>query len=72
MTMSNDAALASENLGPALVTIAWVFAAISALVIACRCYVRLKITNRFQRDDWLILFTFVGTHSAVPSTKAHL
>jgi hypothetical protein len=62
MTMSDITAHSSENLGPALVAIAWVFAAFSAIVIAFRIYVRLKITNRFQIDDWLILFTFVGVY----------
>jgi uncharacterized membrane protein len=60
MTMSTTAAPSLENLGPTLIAIAWAFAVFSAVVIAFRCYVRLKIVNRFQIDDWLILFTFVG------------
>jgi hypothetical protein len=51
--------LSSDSLGSTLVAVAWVFAVISFVVIAIRAYVRLRIVNRFQIDDWLIIFTYV-------------
>jgi hypothetical protein len=63
--MSSTTSLSSENLGPALLAVAWAFAAFSAIVIAFRIYVRLKIMKRFQLDDWLILFTFVSVYSVL-------
>lgn len=65
MASENSASLAKENLGPALLVVAWVFAAISLLVISVLCYVRLRITKRFQVDDWLILFTFVSASTGL-------
>ena len=59
MVPHENTTVASENLGPTLIIVAWVFAAIAISIIAVRCYVRLRITNRFQIDDWLILFTLV-------------
>lgn len=52
----------ADNLGPTLIAVAWVFAAVAFVVIAIRCYVRLRIIRRFHLDDWFILLTYVSTH----------
>lgn len=51
----------TENLGPALVAVAWVFAAVAVIVVAARFYVRRNIVHRLTLDDWIILFTLVCT-----------
>lgn len=53
----------TENLGPALVAVAWVFNVIAVIVVAARFYVRRNIVHRLSLDDWIILFTLVGTIS---------
>lgn len=50
----------SENLGPALVAVAWVFNVIAVIVVAARFYVRRNIIHRLSLDDWIILFTLVS------------
>ncbi|KAH7123585.1 integral membrane protein [Dendryphion nanum] len=49
---------ASDDLGPTLVAVCWVFAALAFVVIAVRCFVRLRIVQRFNIDDWFILLTY--------------
>lgn len=61
MDKNSTPELAKENLGPALLVVAWVFAGISLVVILVRTYVRLRIVKGFHLDDWLILLTFVRT-----------
>lgn len=57
----DERGLVEENLGPALLAVAWVFAAIAFVVVASRYYVRLRIVqeHRLRVDDWLILITYV-------------
>ncbi|KAF2658530.1 hypothetical protein K491DRAFT_676349 [Lophiostoma macrostomum CBS 122681] len=58
MMPETNSTLATHNLGPTLVIVAWFFAAVSFVVIAIRAYVKLRIVNRFRTDDWLIVFTY--------------
>lgn len=57
--------LASHNLGPALVAVAWVFGFIAIVIVAARFYVRRNITKRLSLDDWIILFTLVSIPSGL-------
>lgn len=50
----------SENLGPAVVVIAWVFAALAMAIVAARFYVRLGIVRKLFKDDYIILITLVS------------
>lgn len=54
----------TENLGPALVAVAWVFNVIAVIVVTARFYVRRNIVHRLSLDDWIILFTLVGISSS--------
>ncbi|KAF3767312.1 hypothetical protein M406DRAFT_252473 [Cryphonectria parasitica EP155] len=47
----------SQNLGPALVAVAWVFSFIAIVIVTARFYVRRNIIQRLSLDDWIILFT---------------
>lgn len=47
-------------LGTTVLTVAWVFAGLAAIVVVARYYARLKIMRRFTIDDFLILITFVS------------
>ncbi|KAK2595730.1 hypothetical protein N8I77_013755 [Diaporthe amygdali] len=49
---------APNSLGAAVVTVAWVFAALAIVTVAARFYVRLKIVRKLFRDDYVILVTF--------------
>ena len=60
-----DTALAQENLGPALLIIAWLFAAVAVVVVFARYYVRIKIVRKTCLDDWLILLALVSFNSQV-------
>jgi hypothetical protein len=60
MAVDLDPRTATQNNGPALLAIAWVFAAIAIVVVASRLYVRLRLVNRFKVDDWFIIATFVS------------
>ncbi|KAI1656888.1 hypothetical protein F4813DRAFT_362175 [Daldinia decipiens] len=44
----------SENLGPSLLAVAWVFTGISTLVVAMRFYVRIGILRKFHLDDCIV------------------
>ncbi|KAI0384613.1 hypothetical protein F5Y04DRAFT_277339 [Hypomontagnella monticulosa] len=48
---------APDNLGPAVLSVAWVFAGISILVVAARFYVRIRIVRKLGIDDYIILLT---------------
>lgn len=50
---------ASENLGHAVVAVAWVFAAVATGVIAARLYVCLRILHKVSIDDYIIFLTLV-------------
>ncbi|GAB1312629.1 hypothetical protein MFIFM68171_02839 [Madurella fahalii] len=50
-------AYASDDLGPAVIAVAWVFASLAILVVGARLYARLRIVRRLSIDDCLILFT---------------
>lgn len=52
---------APNSLGAAVVTVAWVFAALAIVTVAARFYARLKIVRKLFRDDYVILVTFVST-----------
>jgi TRAP-type C4-dicarboxylate transport system permease small subunit len=65
-----DAKLAEENLGPALLAVCWVFAAIATAVIISRYYVRIHILRRTRIDDWLIFITYVCLPSGFLLTVA--
>jgi hypothetical protein len=50
-----------DDLGPAVVIVAWVFAALAAVVVGTRLFVRLRIVPRTLRlDDYIILLTLVS------------
>lgn len=59
--------LAKENLGIALIIVAWVFAAIAIVIVATRYYVRMRIVRKIHVDDWLILITL-----ASPASKQYI
>lgn len=58
-TTAVDAVLSKENLGPTVLIIAWVFAALACLVVGTRFYTRTKIVKYLTIDDWIILLTLV-------------
>ncbi|KAI1396280.1 hypothetical protein F4819DRAFT_500361 [Hypoxylon fuscum] len=49
----------SNNLGPTVVAISWVFAALSAVLVLARFYVRLRIVRRFTIDDCIVAVTLL-------------
>lgn len=49
----------SDNLGPAVLAVAWTLAAVATLVVAARLYVRLRIVRTLNADDYIILLTLV-------------
>ncbi|KAI0480022.1 integral membrane protein [Xylaria cf. heliscus] len=51
--------MSEYGLGPAVVSIAWVFTALSAGVIAARFYVRLFVLRRITLDDSIIAVAFL-------------
>jgi hypothetical protein len=59
MDEQEERRLVQENLGPALLAVTWVFAAVATAVIASRYYVRITILHRTRIDDWLIIITYV-------------
>lgn len=50
-----------DNLGPTLLIICWVFAALAITVVSVRYYVRMKVTRKTTIDDWIILLTLVSS-----------
>ncbi|KAI1630918.1 hypothetical protein F4809DRAFT_634625 [Biscogniauxia mediterranea] len=48
-----------DNLGPAVLSIAWVFAGLSIAIVIARFYVRLRIVKRIGLDDCIILITLL-------------
>lgn len=54
-----------NNLGPAVVIVAWIFSAIAIAVVFTRYYIRLKIVRKTTIDDWLILLTLVSSATPV-------
>lgn len=54
----------SENLGPAVVVVAWVFAALAIVIVSARFYVRLRIVRKMFKDDYIILITLVSSRPA--------
>ncbi|KAM0814059.1 putative Integral membrane protein [Seiridium cardinale] len=50
---------ATKSLGPAVLGIAWVFAALAIAVVGARFYVRLGIIRRLTVDDYIIVITFL-------------
>ncbi|KAF8860571.1 hypothetical protein BDZ45DRAFT_724503 [Acephala macrosclerotiorum] len=53
----------SDYNGNQLVTVAAIFLTLTYIAVLLRCYVRIRITNAFQLDDWLmvisqVVFTF--------------
>ncbi|KAI0860849.1 integral membrane protein [Xylaria cubensis] len=51
--------MAVENLGPAVISIAWVFGALSVGVVGARFYVRLRILNKLTVDDYVIVIALI-------------
>ncbi len=51
--------LASENLGHAVVAVAWVLAGVATGVIGARLYVCLRILHKVSIDDYIIFLTLV-------------
>ncbi|KAI2632713.1 hypothetical protein GGS26DRAFT_557177 [Hypomontagnella submonticulosa] len=47
----------TDDLGPAVLSVAWVFAGISILIVAARFYVRIWIVRKLGIDDYIILLT---------------
>lgn len=50
----------TDDLGPAVLSVAWVFAGISILIVAARFYVRIWIVRKLGIDDYIILLTLVS------------
>ncbi|KAI0896496.1 hypothetical protein F4806DRAFT_464727 [Annulohypoxylon nitens] len=48
-----------DNLGPAVVIVAWVFATISTAVVITRFYVRLRILRFLTIDDYIVAITLM-------------
>lgn len=53
-------AMVANDLGPAVVAVAWTFAALATLVVGTRIYVRLRILKTLRIDDYVILLTLVS------------
>ncbi|KAI0839113.1 hypothetical protein F5Y06DRAFT_303274 [Hypoxylon sp. FL0890] len=51
--------MATDNLGPTVVVVAWVFAFLSMLVVFGRFYVRLRIVRRLTVDDCIVAITLI-------------
>jgi hypothetical protein len=52
--------MAADDLGPAIVAVAWSFAALATLVVGVRIHVRLRILQTLRIDDYIILLTLVS------------
>ncbi|KJZ79192.1 hypothetical protein HIM_01343 [Hirsutella minnesotensis 3608] len=48
-----------EELGPSVLGVAWVFAAISLVVVVARLYIRTQIVRKTSIDDYIIVFTLL-------------
>jgi hypothetical protein len=48
-----------DDLGPAVVSVTWIFALFALAIISARFYVRLSIIKRLTVDDYVILITLV-------------
>ncbi|KAI1204110.1 uncharacterized protein F4807DRAFT_472677 [Annulohypoxylon truncatum] len=51
--------MSPDNLGPAVVTVSWIFATLSTAVVLARFYVRLRIIRSFTIDDYIIALTLL-------------
>lgn len=49
-----------DNRGPELAAVTCFFLGVSWLFVLLRCFVRAKITNSFQMDDWLMVCSVVS------------
>ncbi|KAI0205106.1 integral membrane protein [Astrocystis sublimbata] len=49
----------ADNLGPAVLSVAWVFGVLSILVVGARFYVRLRILHRLTVDDYVIVLALI-------------
>ncbi|CAJ2504619.1 Uu.00g120130.m01.CDS01, partial [Anthostomella pinea] len=70
----------SDDLGLAVLGVAWALAGISIIIVIARFYVRLRIVRKFSVDDCIILFTLasfipmrkhIGTLAATPERVMH-
>ncbi|KAI0152044.1 hypothetical protein F4776DRAFT_599985 [Hypoxylon sp. NC0597] len=57
--MDNANRNGSDDLGPAVLGVAWTFAGISILIVALRFYVRLGIVKKLTLDDYVIILTLI-------------
>ncbi|KAI1770224.1 integral membrane protein [Hypoxylon cercidicola] len=63
---------ASENLGHAVVVVAWVFASFAIGVVAARFYACLRILHKVSIDDYIILLTlFLGIGNSICLTISY-
>ncbi|KAI1764979.1 integral membrane protein [Hypoxylon sp. FL1150] len=51
--------MAAENLGHAVVAVAWIFAAIATGVVGARLYVCLRIMRKVSIDDYIVFLTLL-------------
>jgi hypothetical protein len=51
--------MAANDLGPAVVAVAWTFAALATAVVGARIYVRLRFLRTLKIDDYIILLTLL-------------
>ena len=58
---------AEGNRSRELLTVTWIFCALSSLVVGLRLYVRVRMTRNLWWDDWVMFFTMVR---GKPSTRA--
>jgi hypothetical protein len=47
------------NLGPAVVSVAWIFVSISLAIVAARIWIRTRIVRKTSIDDYIIVFTLL-------------
>lgn len=50
---------ADGNRSRELLTVTWIFCALSSLVVGLRLYVRVRMTRNLWWDDWVMFFTMV-------------
>ncbi|CAG9998314.1 unnamed protein product [Clonostachys byssicola] len=50
----------SEDLQPAVLSVAWVFASLSLAVVVARLWIRTQVVRQVRIDDYLIIFTMVS------------
>lgn len=62
----------ADNLGPAVLAVAWSFAVLAAAVVGARIYVRLQVVRRLRIDDYIILLTLVSLPSSVQNSLPDL